>query len=99
MKHLNEHEGSSFTLRITGTEGDAFVHDFIHPAEDDRLTLTTAAGATVKHLGTRPSYSYQLEAFTAHVAHGTPLPFGTDDAVANMALVDDAYRATGLFPR
>ncbi|CDO05940.1 gfo/Idh/MocA family oxidoreductase [Mycolicibacterium cosmeticum] len=89
-------EDYSFTLRITGTEGDAFVHDFIHPAEDDRLTLTTAAGATVKHLGTRPSYSYQLEAFTAHVAHGTPLPFGTDDAVANMALVDAVYRAAGL---
>lgn len=89
-------EDYSFTLQITGSDGDVLVHDFIHPAEDDRLTLTTAAGTTVEHLGTRPSYSYQLEAFAAHVEQGAPLPFGTHDAVANMALVDSVYRAAGL---
>ncbi|SCX02023.1 Gfo/Idh/MocA family protein [Mycolicibacterium fluoranthenivorans] len=89
-------EDYSFTLRIAGTDGEVLVHDFIHPADDDRLTLTTAAGTTVEHLGTRPSYSYQLEAFAAHVEHGAPLPFGTDDAVANMALIDAAYHAAGL---
>lgn len=89
----------SFTLNIVGTAGEAFVHDFIHPAGDDRLTVRTAAGTTVEHHGTRPSYSYQLEAFAAHVQQGAVLPFGTDDAVANMVLVDAAYRAAGLDPR
>lgn len=92
-------EDYSFTLRITGSTGAAFVHDFIHPAGDDRLTVTTPAGSTVEHHGTRASYSHQLEAFAAHVEHGAPLPFGVDDAVANMALVDATYRAAGLQPR
>lgn len=86
----------SFTIRIAGTAGDLLVHDFISPSTDDRLTITTAAGATVEHLGTRASYTYQLEAFAAHVEHGTALPFGTADAVANMAFVDDAYRAASV---
>lgn len=89
----------SFTIRIAGTAGEVMVHDFIKPHTDDRVTVTTAGGSTVEHLGTRASYTYQLEAFAAHVENGAPLPFGTADAVANMALVDEAYRAAGLQPR
>jgi predicted dehydrogenase len=89
----------SFTMGIVGTAGDLLVHDFIKPSTDDRLTITTPAGATVERLGTTASYTYQLAAFADHVEHGTPLPFGTADAVANMAFVDDAYRAAGMQPR
>ncbi|BBZ29442.1 oxidoreductase [Mycolicibacterium madagascariense] len=89
----------SFTLRIGGTAGEVLVHDFIKPNSDDRVTVTGAGGSTVERLGTRASYTYQLEAFAAHVEHGAALPFGTADAVANMALVDAAYRAAGLQPR
>ena len=92
-------EGRTFTIRVVGTAGDLLVHDFINPSGDDRLTLNTAAGTTVERLGTRPSYTYQLEAFAAHVEHGVELPFGTADAVANMTLVDAAYRAAGMRPR
>ncbi|MGW0160590.1 Gfo/Idh/MocA family protein [Mycobacterium sp. NPDC003323] len=89
----------SFTLLIAGSAGEVLVHDFIRPGTDDRLTLTTDTGTSVEHLGTRASYTYQLEAFAAHVEHGAPLPFGTDDAVANMAMVDAAHRAADLDPR
>jgi predicted dehydrogenase len=89
----------SFTVRIVGTAGDLLVHDFVKPNSDDRLTINTSAGSTVERLGTRASYTYQLEAFAAHVQQGTPLPFGTADAVANMAFVDSAYRAAGMQPR
>lgn len=92
-------EHRSFTIRIVGTAGDLMVHDFISPNDDDRLTVNTPAGSSVERLGTRASYTYQLEAFAAHVADGTPLPFGTEDAVANMALIDAAYRAAGMEPR
>jgi predicted dehydrogenase len=92
-------EAYSFTIRIVGTRGDLLVHDFIKPNEDDRLTIRTPHGTTVERLGSRASYSYQLEAFAAHVERGAELPFGTDDAVANMAMVDAAYRAAGLSPR
>ncbi len=87
------------TMRIVGTAGDLLVHDFIKPNTDDRLTINTPTGSTVERLGTRASYTYQLEAFADHVEHGTPLPFGTADAVANMAFLDDAYRAAGMHPR
>ena len=89
----------SFTLRVVGTKGDVLVHNFIKPQDDDRITVTTAAGATVERLGARPSYSYQLEAFADHVLHGAPLPLDTADAVENMAYVDAAYRAAGMAPR
>lgn len=97
--HTMASDAYRFTLRIDGSAGSAVVHNFIQSYDDDRLTLTTSAGTHVERLGTRPSYTYQLEAFAAHVEHGAPLPIDSADAVANMALIDDAYRAAGLQPR
>jgi predicted dehydrogenase len=92
-------DDDAFTLRIVGSRGDVLVHNFIKPHDDDRLTLRTPTGTTVERLGTRPSYTYQLEAFAAHVLHGAPLPIDVSDAVENMAYVDAAYRAAGMTPR
>ena len=89
----------AFTIQIVGTKGDVNVHNFIKPHEDDRVTIRTPAGSTVEHLGTRTSYTYQLEAFAEHVLHGAPLPLNNTDAVENMAYVDAAYRAAGMSPR
>jgi predicted dehydrogenase len=85
-----------FSIRVVGSDTEVLVHNFIKPHEDDRLTVRTPAGVRVERLGTRTSYSYQLEAFAGHVLNGTPLPVSSDDAVLNMALIDDAYRAAGL---
>lgn len=89
----------SFTMQITGQDGELLVHDFIRPNDDDRITVRTAAGERIERLGTRPSYTYQLKAFADHVQNGAALPFGLADAVTNMAYVDAAYRAAGLPPR
>jgi predicted dehydrogenase len=89
----------SMSIEIAGTAGELRVHDFIKPNEDDRLTLRTVDGTTVERLGTRASYTYQLEAFADHLENGTALPFGTADAVANMTMIDAAYRAAGMDPR
>jgi predicted dehydrogenase len=88
-----------FIIRAVGSAGEALVHDFIKPNGDDRLTIRTVAGTRVESLGKRPSYTYQLDAFAAHVLDGVALPIGTADAVENMAYVDAAYRAAGLAPR
>jgi predicted dehydrogenase len=88
-----------FTLQIVGTKGDVLVHNFIKPQDDDRVTIRTPARTTVERLGTRASYTYQLEAFAAYVLHDAPLPLDTADAVENMAFVDAAYRAAGMNPR
>ena len=63
------------------------------------MTVRTPTGTAVERLGPEPSYTYQLEAFAAHVQDGAPLPIDIADAVENMAYVDDAYRAAGMTPR
>ena len=89
----------SFTLKVIGSHGEALVHNFIKPRDDDRVTVRTPDGTTVERCGTRASYTYQLEAFADHVQGGAPVPLSLADAVANMALIDEAYRAAGMSPR
>jgi len=88
-----------FTIAVRGSKAEALVHNFIKPPEDDRLTVRSAAGERVERYGTRTSYSYQLDAVAAHLGAGNALPVDTADAVANMELIDSAYRAAGLSPR
>lgn len=47
----------------------------------------------------RATYTYQLEAFCAHVLHGAALPTAPGDALANMQLIDAVYDAAGLARR
>ena len=65
----------------------------------DRIVVTGPDGERVEELGTRSSYTYQLEALAAHLRSGRPLVTGAEDAVANMELIDEVYRAAGLAPR
>ena len=88
-----------FSYRIVGTRGEATVANFCLPNLDDRLIVKTAAGERVEHLGTRSTYTYQLDAFTAWVREGVAMSTDSDDAVATMALIDQCYRAIGLEPR
>ena len=88
-----------YHCRIIGSRGEATALNFVEPHHDDRIIVTTAAGTRTEELGRRSSYTYQLEAFAAHLRNGAPLPTGADDAVANMQLIDDCYRAAGLPPR
>ena len=45
------------------------------------------------------SYTCQLRAFADAVLHGKPVLTPASDAVANMKVIDDIYRAAGLEPR
>jgi predicted dehydrogenase len=87
------------TYRVVGSRGEALVTNFVEPHRDDRLIVRTSAGEHVEHLGTRSSYTYQLEAFVRAVREGAALPVDVDDAVANMRLIDACYVAAGLPPR
>ena len=87
------------SCRITGTRGQATAANFVLPHLDDRVLVVTPAGDRVEQLGTRPSYSYQLEAFVARLRDDVPLPIDADDAVASMELIDECYRAAGFEPR
>jgi predicted dehydrogenase len=92
-------EELDFSLRIIGTRGEAFAPSFVLPHLDDRVMVKTKEDTWVEQLGRRSSYTYQLEAFTAHLRNGTPLPIDADDAVATMELIDACYRDAGLQPR
>ena len=93
------HDGLDMSIRIVGSRGEATAPNFVLPQLDDRVLVRTARGERTEHLGTRSSYTYQLEAFAARVRGGAPLPLDADDAVTTMELIDAAYRAAGFEPR
>jgi predicted dehydrogenase len=87
------------TLRIVGSRGFATAANFVLPQRDDRIFVSTPAGDRVEQLGTRPTFSYMLEAFIDRIRNDEPLPIDVDDAVASMTLIDECYRAAGFEPR
>jgi len=87
------------SCRIVGSRGEALAPNFVLPHMDDRVVVRTPEGERTERLGTRSSYTYQLEAFAARVRGGTPLPLDADDALATMTLIDESYRAAGVEPR
>jgi predicted dehydrogenase len=87
------------TYRIVGSRGEANAANFVEPHVDDRVIVKTASGKRVEELGKRSTYTYQLEALSAYLRNGVPLPIDVDDAVATMQLIDDCYRAAGFAPR
>lgn len=93
------YDGLEMSCRIIGSRGEVRAPNFVLPHRDDRVVVRTGDGERTERLGTRSSYTYQLEAFADRVRGGAPLPLDADDAVATMTLIDAAYRAAGFEPR
>ncbi|MDQ1066022.1 Gfo/Idh/MocA family protein [Streptomyces canus] len=93
------YDGLEMSCRIIGSRGEVLAPNFVLPHRDDRVVVRTGDGERTERLGTRSSYTYQLEAFAERVRGGAPLPLDADDAVATMTLIDAAYRAAGFEPR
>ncbi|MEU6308485.1 Gfo/Idh/MocA family protein [Streptomyces chartreusis] len=87
------------SCRVIGSRGEALAPNFVLPHLDDRLVVRTPDGERTERLGTRSSYTYQLEALAAHIRRDSPLPLDADDALATMRLIDESYRAAGFEPR
>ncbi len=87
-----------FSYRLVGSARHGVRAGVRPPAPGRPIEVTGPDGTRVEELGRRSSYTYQLEALAAHLRDGTPLITDADDAVANMELVDDIYRAAGLSP-
>ena len=92
-------ENVDFSLKVVGSRGEAFAPFYVLPQNDDRVIVTTKEDTWVEHLGTRTSYTYQLEAFAGAIRNGAPLLTDADDALATMQLIDEAYVAAGMTPR
>ncbi|HSJ97142.1 MAG TPA: Gfo/Idh/MocA family oxidoreductase [Myxococcota bacterium] len=87
------------SLRATGDAGEMRVLNPLAPHFGNWLRVRGARGRRSERVRGASSYTHQLRAFAAAILHGASLPTGPDDAVANMRVVDAAYRAAGLRPR
>ncbi|MCA9536238.1 MAG: Gfo/Idh/MocA family oxidoreductase [Myxococcales bacterium] len=87
-------------VRVRFERGELRAFNPVAPQLGHRLRHRAHGAAwTSETFPRRATYSYQLEAFCAHVLDGTALPTAPDDALANMRLIDGVYEAAGLAPR
>jgi predicted dehydrogenase len=84
---------------ITGTEGLIEIANPFLPHNGS--TITIHAGEAQRHETptAEASYNFQLRAVVDTVLNGAPILTGTADAIANMVVIDAAYRAAGMQPR
>jgi predicted dehydrogenase len=83
-------------VRVTGEAGRVDALNPIAPQVWNRLTVRTGGTRTTERVRGPSTYSMQLRAFEAAVRDGAEFPSTPDDAVANMRVIDDVYRAAGL---
>jgi predicted dehydrogenase len=84
---------------VVGSKGEMSVFNPVAPQAYHRLTVKTDKGKRSENLGNRPTYLYQLEAFTDAVLRGKPVLTSAEDGIVNMRIIDDIYRAAGMQPR
>ena len=85
-------------VKVTGDLGTLTVFNPTGPQMGYRMTVrTNGTKRRVKVEGAKkPTYSYQLEAFTNAVRNGGPVLTPPADSIANMRVVDAVYEAAGL---
>jgi predicted dehydrogenase len=83
-------------MRITGSEGEAFAHNFCVAALDDRITVNVAGQHRVEELGKKTTYTYQLEAFADYIRSDAVIYTDAEDAVTQAELIDACYQAAGF---
>ena len=86
----------NFSMRITGSEGEAFAHNFCVSSIDDRIDVTVDGQTRTEEMGKRPSYTYQLEAFADHIRNDAPIYSDAEDALVQAEFIDAVYTAAGL---
>ena len=84
------------SMKAIGENGTLKVLNPLGPHAVHRLSLRLKNRRSSETFGKRPTYAYQLDAFTDAVLHGKPFPTTADDAVKNMTVIDAIYRAAGL---
>ncbi len=90
--------GRPFTadVRVTGEEGELRVVNFMTPHTGHRLEVMARGETRQEQVAGGATYTGQLRAFTAAVLRGEAFATTAADAIVNMRLIDDVYRAAGL---
>ncbi|GII79077.1 oxidoreductase [Sphaerisporangium rufum] len=86
----------SVSARVEGERGSLRIINFVAPQFFHLLTVKTAAGRRRERVPGEPTYTGQLRAFLAAVQDGVPPLTPPADAIANMKVIDDIYRAARL---
>lgn len=84
------------SAKVVGDDGELRWLSPAAPHLFPRLWVRSANGKRSERFSRRPTYSFQLEAFTDSVLRGGPVRTSPRDAVENMSVIDAVYRAAGL---
>jgi predicted dehydrogenase len=84
---------------IVGELGQVTVKSPFTPQRGNELVITTSSGTRRETATLEPTYTFQMSAFVAAVLDGAEVITSADDAVKNMAVIDDAYMAAGMTVR
>jgi predicted dehydrogenase len=79
-----------------GSKGEAYAPKFIQAHLDDRIIVTVNAEQREEFLGSRSTYTYQLEALTELIRNGVPMRTDADDAVITMQMIDGLYKTARM---
>ncbi|HEY6419848.1 MAG TPA: Gfo/Idh/MocA family oxidoreductase [Candidatus Binataceae bacterium] len=88
---------ATFTAR--GDRGELNVINPVAPQMGNQLTVKTSAGEKQETVPGDASYTCQLRAFVAALRGEGKFPTDGVEAIVNMRIIDDVYRAAGLPPR
>ena len=89
----------AISAQVVGTDGSISLLNPLAPQYLSRLVVRDGAGRRREAISKRATYSFQMAAFCDAVEDGVAPITGVEDSVANMAVIDDIYRAAGLDPR
>ncbi|MCV7032051.1 Gfo/Idh/MocA family protein [Mycobacterium sherrisii] len=81
---------------VVGERGRLRVINPVLPQMFHRMSVRTVDDDRVESFPRRASYAYQLDAFAAAVLRGAPVKTTAQDAIENMTVIDEIYRAAGL---
>ena len=83
-------------LCAEGTKGTLTVNNPLVPHMGHEIKLEVDGETTTETLTKRTTYDYQLDAFVRALDTGEKLATDAEDAVKQMRLIDNAYRAAGM---
>jgi predicted dehydrogenase len=84
------------SAKVVGDRGEVRLRVRNPLAPFSRLSILSAEGKRVERFPRRTSYAYQLDSFAAAVLRGEPVKTTPEDAVENMTVIDEIYRAASL---
>ncbi|WP_233151435.1 Gfo/Idh/MocA family protein [Mycobacterium lehmannii] len=82
--------------KVIGDRGQLRVVNPVMPHTFHRLIVRSESGKRKERFPKRSSYEYQLDAFAGAVLRGEHVQTTPEDAVENMTVIDEIYRAVGL---